>query len=179
MDEMVKAAMHKWPNVPDCYGWLALDGRGEWWLRDTQAQAAGYFSSPQPLARGDRLAHVGLKAFIGRNYASDADGCWFFQNGPQRVYVELEQAPWVWRIQPNGQVLSHTGLATQEQSAWTDEVGRFYLVTDLGFGLLHSQDVSAAADYIEQGRWQPNECLSADLPLRFGFVLSPQRLRSC
>ena len=25
MDEIVKQAMAKWPNVPHCYGWLGLD----------------------------------------------------------------------------------------------------------------------------------------------------------
>ena len=28
MDDIVKQAMAKWPNVPHCYGWLALDARG-------------------------------------------------------------------------------------------------------------------------------------------------------
>jgi hypothetical protein len=31
--------------------------------------------------------------FIQRNYDHDAQGQWFFQNGPQRVYVELEATP--------------------------------------------------------------------------------------
>ena len=30
MDDIVKAALKKWPNVPHCYGWLALDARGDW-----------------------------------------------------------------------------------------------------------------------------------------------------
>ena len=29
MDDLVRAAMAKWPHVPDCRGWLALDARGE------------------------------------------------------------------------------------------------------------------------------------------------------
>ena len=33
VDEIVKAALKKWPNVPHCYGWLALDARGDG-LRD-------------------------------------------------------------------------------------------------------------------------------------------------
>ena len=45
MDDIVKQAMAKWPNVPACYGWLALDARGQWWLRDAQAQACGAFNS--------------------------------------------------------------------------------------------------------------------------------------
>ncbi len=28
MDDIVKAAIAKWPNVPNCFGWLGLDARG-------------------------------------------------------------------------------------------------------------------------------------------------------
>jgi hypothetical protein len=28
MDEMVKRGMARWPDVPDVYGWLSLDRRG-------------------------------------------------------------------------------------------------------------------------------------------------------
>jgi hypothetical protein len=94
MDEIVKAALQKWPMVPHCYGWLALDARGDWYLRDEQAQAA----APFPQLKGSRIEHAGLLAFIQRNYEADARGCWYFQNGPQRVYVELEAAPWVFRL---------------------------------------------------------------------------------
>ena len=45
MDDIVKQAMAKWPNVPNCYGWLGLDARGNWYLRDDRAQAAGAFQS--------------------------------------------------------------------------------------------------------------------------------------
>ena len=41
MDDIVKAALRKWPNVPHCYGWLALDARGDWYMRDDRIQAAG------------------------------------------------------------------------------------------------------------------------------------------
>ena len=40
MDEMVRQAMAKWPNVPACYGWLGLDARGQWYMRDERTQAA-------------------------------------------------------------------------------------------------------------------------------------------
>ena len=40
MDDIVKQALAKWPNVPDCYGWLGLDARGHWYLRDDAVQAA-------------------------------------------------------------------------------------------------------------------------------------------
>ncbi|MEO7009139.1 MAG: DUF2946 family protein, partial [Caldimonas sp.] len=67
MDEMVKAALKKWPNVPHCYGWLALDARGDWYMRDDRTQAAG----PFPAVKGSRILHEKLREFIERNYAGD------------------------------------------------------------------------------------------------------------
>ncbi|MFB0914815.1 MAG: DUF2946 family protein, partial [Burkholderiaceae bacterium] len=29
MDDLVKQAMAKWPNVPNCFGWLGLSARGD------------------------------------------------------------------------------------------------------------------------------------------------------
>ena len=71
MDEIVKQAMGRWPDVPHCFGWLGLDGRGDWFLRDQPSQDRGAFSSGVPGAKGSRLEHAGLIAFIQRNYASD------------------------------------------------------------------------------------------------------------
>lgn len=169
MDDIVRAALKKWPNVPHCYGWLALDARGDWYMRDERIQQAGAF----PQVKGSRIEHDKLLAFIGRNYAHDDAGCWFFQNGPQRVYVELEATPWIWRLQPDGRVLSHTGAAATPQSSWLDEVGRLYLLTDLGMGLVHTADMGLAADAVEAGRWTPAELRSDEIPARFGFVKRP------
>jgi hypothetical protein len=58
-----------------------------------------------------------------------------------------------------------------------DEVGRVYLETDMGFGLVHTQDMTHAADAVEQGLWVPQEVLARDLPARFGYVRSPQELQ--
>lgn len=169
MDPIVEAALKKWPNVPHCYGWLALDARGDWYMRDERIQHAG----PFPEVKGSRINHDKLRAFIERNYAADDAGCWFFQNGPQRVYVELETTPWVWRLQPDGGVLSHTGLEARVQSSALDEAGHLYLLTDLGPGLVHTADMNLAADAVEQGRWTPGELRADDLPQRFGFVRRP------
>lgn len=173
MDDIVKQAIAKWPHVPDCYGWLGLDGRGHWYLRDDAVQAQGGFAA----ARGVRLEHEGLIAFIHRNYEADARGCWFFQNGPQRVYVELEAAPLVWRVGPGGDVVAHTGQAAGPVSeCLMDEQGRVYLAAAMGLGLVHSLDVSAVAGLLEQGRWPLREVLAADLPGAHGFVPSPAAL---
>lgn len=178
MDEMVKAAMLKWPNVPDCTNWLGLDARGDWYLRDDAAQAAGAFDSGLPNSKGSRLEHAQLLSFIERNYAADEQGHWFFQNGPQRVFVELARTPWVWRLQPDGQLHSHSGRAARFEAAFCDEVGHLYLLTDIGFGLLHSADMLGAVERVESGLWPVHAVLMQDLPERFGYVTSPHRARA-
>ena len=179
MDEIVRQALAKWPNVPHCHGWLGLDARGDWYMRDDRAQAAGPFAgaASTPQSRGSRLRHDKLIGFIARNYECDAHGQWFFQNGPQRVYVELEATPWVWRIEGDpkieGGVRSHTGLPTRALGCLVDEAGRVYLHTPLGAGIVHSLDVVLLADRLEAGELVLEEVTSDELPLRFGFVRSP------
>ena len=174
MDEIVKQALTKWPRVPACYGWLGLDARGNWYLRDDHVQAQGPFSAGLAQSKGERLEHSRLIEFIGRNYEHDAGGQWFFQNGPQRVYVELETTPFVWHLDPDLTVYAHTGQAARAQGALLDEQGRLYLQTDIGFGLVHSMDMAYAANAVERGLWLPEEALCASLPARFGYLLSPQ-----
>jgi Protein of unknown function (DUF2946) len=173
MDDIVKQALKKWPNVPHCHGWLALDARGDWYMRDDRIQHAG----PFPQVKGSRIEHDKLRAFIERNYLADDAGNWFFQNGPQRVYVELEAAPWVWRLGGSAAgepaITSHTGLAARFESAWLDERGRLFVATDLGLGVVHTLDMEAAADAVEAGRWSPTETRFDTLPGRFGFNLKP------
>jgi hypothetical protein len=175
MDDIVRQALKKWPNVPHCYDWLALDARGEWYMRDERVQLTG----PFPQVKGSRILHEKLREFIARNYLADEAGCWFFQNGPQRVYVELEAAPWVWRLgaaeagAPS--ITSHTGRVAQFASAWLDEHGRVFLATDLGLGIVHTLDMNLAADAVEAGHWRPVDTLFAALPGRFGYCLQPVR----
>jgi hypothetical protein len=181
MDDIVRQAIAKWPNVPHCFGWLGLDARGNWYMRDDQAQAAGPFAggAPNAAAKGSLLRHDKLVDFIQRNYESDASGQWFFQNGPQRVYVELEATPLIWRVDgaPGFAVTAHTGQLARVQRCVVDEHGRVYLETDAGFGLVHTLDMTHAADAIEQGLWVPGEVRSQDLPTRFSYVRSPQALQ--
>lgn len=189
MDPIVEAALKKWPNVPHCHGWLALDARGDWYMRDERIQAAG----PFPAVKGSRIVHDKLLGFIHRNYGHDEHGAWFFQNGPQRVYVQLEAAPWIWRLQPDGRVLTHTGLEAQVREAWLDERDRLFLVADVpvetgargasavagsgtepGLGLVHTQDMGQAADALESGRWTLQSGTHAQLLAAHGVQLDPQ-----
>jgi Protein of unknown function (DUF2946) len=175
MDDIVKQALKKWPNVPHCYGWLALDARGDWYMRDDRIQAAG----PFPQVKGSRIQHEKLREFIERNYLHDDAGSWFFQNGPQRVYVQLEAAPWVWRLATAASagsppsVTSHTGVTANVMSAWLAETGRLFLESDIGFGVVHTLDMEQAADAVEAGVWVPTEMRFADMPVRFGYRIAP------
>ena len=177
MDDIVKQALAKWPNVPDCYGWLGLDARGNWFMRDDQAQALGPFLSDNPLSKGSQLRHEKLIDFIQRNYESDAQGQWFFQNGPQRVYVELAATPLIWRVKEDFSIEDHSGRAARLQRCLVDEHGHLYLEADTGFGLVHSMDMGHAADAVELGLWVPQEVWAQALPKRFAFVISPQALQ--
>ncbi len=71
MDDQVIASLKKWPNIPECYGWLSLDRRGEWRMLNEYAQV-----NHLP---GDVIHHTGLKDFIVRNYAKDELGQFFFK----------------------------------------------------------------------------------------------------
>ena len=175
MDDIVKQAIAKWPNVPDCYGWLGLDARGQWFMRDDGTQAAGPFAGPgaSDASRGSLLRHEKLVDFIQRNYEADAQGRWFFQNGPQRVYVELAVTPYVWRVAEGLEVCAHTGTPARVQRCLVDEQGRVYLDTHIGFGLVHSLDMALVGDAVEEGLWVPKEVESSDLPQRFGYIASP------
>ena len=197
MDDIVKQAMAKWPNVPYCYGWLALDARGAWRMRDDAAQRAD--------APGDKLANAALVGFIARNYLSDERGCWYFQNGPQRVYVNLETTPFIARTDPAQGFVLHTGqpLGAPDEAFMTD-AGAIVLRTGQTIAqvddrdaaqLLHAFELDGrpAADedvmaWLEGGagdlalRWQDRRIavgrLTADeVPARFGFVRRPDRLQ--
>ena len=101
-------------------------------------------------------------------------GRWFFQNGPQRVFGELEITPWIWRVDADFSVRAHSGERVEAQACMVDETGRVYLQTTLGFGLVHTLDVACVAEAVQAGTWVPDEVRSDQLPGRFGYVPSPK-----
>lgn len=120
--------MAKWPNVPSVYGWLSLDRRGQW------------------LLKGDRVTNPGIAEFFGRNYSQDAQGRWYLQNGPQRVYVSLDYTPFIYRISALAgsalTVTAHTGaITTNIKTAFMDDAGQLLLDSDIGIGLVHDTDL--------------------------------------
>lgn len=131
MDDQVLRGIARWPNVPAVYGWLALDRRGNWLLQDEPIE--------NPI----------VTAYIARNYERDAEGRWFFQNGPQRVFVDLEYTPLVYRALNASQqplaIESHLGKpATVLRGVWIDEHGALLLDTEHGIGVVHDRDLDSA-----------------------------------
>lgn len=196
MDDIVKQAIAKWPNVPHCYGWLALDARGAWRMRDERTQ--------QQDLPGDKIRHPALLDFIRRNYAADENGCWFFQNGPQRVYVNLELTPYIARSDPQHGFITHTGTAlTQIDGAWLCETGVLILQSGAIVAALDDRDIGQCLEQLRiedravsddqllawlaqdsataplmllhAGRQYPLQHLrQADIASRLGFVSAPQ-----
>lgn len=126
MDDQVIRSLTKWPNVPACYGWLALDRRGQWRMRDEFAQ--------QNNLPGTVIAHQALNEFISRNYACDIEGRYFFQNGPQRVFITLDATPWIVRMIPRNQetrLLTQCHSPIEPSAALSDENGNIYIVGNI------------------------------------------------
>jgi len=142
MDDIVKQAMAKWPNVPHCYGWLALDARGGWRMRDEAAQRAD--------AAGDRLNNEKLVGFINRNYLHDERGNWYFQNGPQRVYVNLEATPFIARTDPQRGLVLQTGQALADvERVLLSDAGALVFVAGEIVAQLDDRDVAQVLGLLE------------------------------
>ncbi|NDD64430.1 MAG: DUF2946 family protein, partial [Acidobacteria bacterium] len=142
MDDDVLRAKSRWPDVPAAWGWLYLDRRGQWRLIDRGAP--GF--DPVADARGEPIRHAALIDFIARNYACTAQGQWFFQNGPQQVFVDLELAPIIFRVasSPTGAVLlTHTGeRVARVGKLGADADGNVWALTDLGPGVLDDRQLA-------------------------------------
>jgi hypothetical protein len=135
MDQSVKDALARWPNVPAVYGWLSLDARGRWRLHPQgQANDGG---------PGEPITNTQILEFISRNYERDDAGRWFFQNGPQRVFVRLDAAPFVLRLaDDNRSLITHTDASVDAVNAWwLDDEGQLYASTPMGAGIVLDRDL--------------------------------------
>jgi len=151
MDDVVVRSLAKWPNVPAVYGWLELDRRGNWRIK------------------GEKIANAALREFIARNYEADAQGRWYFQNGPQRVYVALAYTPLVVHYEGE-QLFDHCGRPFGPGQAFQDEEGSVLVQGDNRIALLDDRDLERFADQAERLPLLPR----AQIPARFGFVSNPQ-----
>ena len=185
MNTSTIASIACWPDVPHVYGWLSLDRRGRWRLR------------------GGTITNPHISEYISRNYERDERGAWFFQNGPQRVYVKLDYTPWILRIGEQQTLITHTGQTVQAASAaLLDETGNLLIAFEKDIGLIEDRDLPALLDAIQDAtgkavgedalmlvmsgtrlpltlNWN-KQCLplepvrSSDVPLHFDFIADPQ-----
>jgi Protein of unknown function (DUF2946) len=151
MDELVKQAMLRWPDVPAVRGWLRLDRRGVWYLIDRGQP--GFDEQQHGL--GSPITSPQIIDFIGRNYLAQTDtnghptGQWYWQNGPQKVWVSYDLAPLIVRVlqaKPSSPevapLVTHTGyLVGQVISASISALGNVHLQTDLGPAVIHDMDL--------------------------------------
>jgi len=149
MDDIVKRAMQKWPSVPNVFGWLRLDRRGNWLVK-SRATRAG-----EPVF--ERISNAAVIEFIGRNYQPDERGRWFFQNGPQRVFVTLDSTPLVYRLGASGAgIEAHTGARPRElRGVWLDDDGHLVIDSDLGAGVVADRDLPAIEERLTDAAGAP------------------------
>lgn len=121
--------MARWPDVPAVYGWMSLDRRGRWCLQR------------------EPVLHRGAIEFMNRNYDCTGDGLWYFQNGPQRVFMDLDYTPWIYSLDGSRSLVDHTGAAVAAlRGAWLDEEGNLLLLSERGIGLVCDRDLEPLSE---------------------------------
>lgn len=146
VDKHVLAAMARWPDVPDVFGWLSLTCQGRWRLHP-DADALAHLANDRPPAPGEPITSPTILTFIDHNYAGDAQGRWYFQNGPQRVFVRLDAAPYILHTATDAEgalrLYTHNGLdATRVDAWWLADDGRLYARTTHGPGMVVGRDLA-------------------------------------
>ena len=150
MDEVVARSLAKWPNVPAVFGWLSLDRRGNWRIKE------------------QKISNAALREFIARNYEHDERGRWYFQNGPQRVYVRLAYTPLVVRYEGQG-LFDQRDRTFRPEQIYQDDEGSVVMSGEGTVALLDDRDLQRFAEAAEG----LPRIGAAELPARFGFVPDP------
>jgi hypothetical protein len=94
------------------------------------------------------------------------------------VFVELQTAPFVWRLKDDFSAWSTADELQLVEHCAVDELGQVYLLTQQGLGLVHTQDVWLAAEALDQQQWDEKKVQSSELERTYGFVKSPQQRAS-
>jgi hypothetical protein len=167
-------------------------------MRDEAAQAAHQ--------QGDIIRHESLLDFIYRNYDCDSRGAWYFQNGPQRVYVELEATPFIVRTDPKlGFVLHDRTPIYEIDHVFMTNTGQLIIQNHQKVAMLDPSDLAQCLAMLYVGNqtiadddllnWlsKPNQLLqmklgqqfrsvewidSTQLQKRFGFIARPSKLEN-
>ena len=130
MDEIVKQAMAKWPNVPSVFGWLGLDRRGKWRIKGERiANPASPISSAAITSTTRKAAgfsRTGRSACSSRSNTRRSSSASTGTPIP-RAALRIE---------------AHTGRAVHRiDGAWIDDAGIVLLATDAGVGMIDDRDL--------------------------------------
>jgi hypothetical protein len=157
MDDAVLRSLARWPDVPAVHGWLALDRRGNFMLRVPGTE------------RFERIGNSALREFIARNYESDAQGRWYFQNGPQRVYVRLAYTPLIAHFEGE-ELFDQCGRPFGEaEQIFLDDEGSVLVQHGSAIALLDDRDLERYAESAQLLQRINRDEVAA----RFGFVADP------
>ena len=159
-EDAVLRAMAKWSDVPAVFGWLGLDRRGRWRLE------------------GELIGNEMANRFIDRTYARDTTGRWSFHNGPQRAFVTLEYAPFVYRLDDAGTRTAHTSRNVRGEGTFPEEGQNLTVVTDLGPGSWTARRWTTTPFQRRGGQLPPRRASGRALHDLRGAALSA-RLRRC
>jgi hypothetical protein len=119
-------------------------------MRDERAQVQGLAGEP--------IRNEALLGFINRNYMHDEQGAWYFQNGPQRVYVDLEATPYIVRTDPQTGFRLHTGEPLMDvERVWMTEEGRFILEGPGKVAMLDDRDAAECLARLRISERSPDE----------------------
>jgi len=129
MAERVVRGMEKWPDVPAVYNWLQLDRRGRW------------------LMKGSEITHPRLLAFINQHYYAAADGSYYFQNGPQQVFVELAMTPYIFSLVGDVLMTQTDRVVKIVQAAFLSDQGDLFLQTDIGPGVIDDRHLAQVEEW--------------------------------
>jgi hypothetical protein len=200
VDQFIHQALQKWPQVPDCFGWLSFDRRGEWRIQNEYAQ--------QNKLSGELITHQGFKHYIESHLAHDESGNYFFQNGPQRVFIHFVYSPWVVRFYPkeggHWDIRTTFGDPIEPLTCFLDESGHisfeaFFKTRRLTdehvfveeqvrcVGLLHDHDLEvfsafakifqnscgSLGEFIWQEKLSIEPILTKEIPQRYRFHQNP------
>ena len=84
---------------------------------------------------------------MNRNYACTDAGQWHFQNGPQRVFVDLDYSPWIYFLDGLRNIVDQAGSPVSDlRGAWLDEEGNLLLLSERGIGLMCDRDLQSMSD---------------------------------
>ena len=114
-----------WPRQLEVYGWLSLDRRGYWSIK------------------GNKVRNAKLTKFISDNYHVDDNGRFFFQNGPQRVFVSIDLAPYILNVMYSNplDLVTHNGIRVQTiNQAWFDNEMNLFICWDNLIGAINDRD---------------------------------------